>query len=326
MLSHKVNSMADSEHEIFGAINKRLGKSARSSVETRFSQEAAIVGIKVKSAEELISPEILALAKGAPVGASMMETPGQPGMNLEMTVEKNGTVHVQVLEPIIGPAAIMLPSYLVREYYVLDKTTNKAWDASHLWSHIDADFMVAQSPGSSATFFTIAREGVVLYISNALRNPLVAGLNMVRKSLGRVGLDNVSPLMLAAHEAGHSHQFNHDRANPNDLNSLMNKSSIEVLTLQVLTSFYQFVQFIPNLKELLINTKATYRDLERNAHAFSLLVARELKRQGLDIHRGKTSREIMGSINAILATYEGVFMFVPGMPLTGANRKKARQK
>ena len=69
---------------------------------------------------------------------------------------------------------------------------------------------------------------------------------------------------------------------------------------------------LPITKGAVKEEKSLDRQLERNAHAFGISLIRVLKHEGVDLMRGKSSKDLKFVVDSCLGTYEDLYSRVEG--------------
>ena len=235
---------------------------------------------------------------------------------VRVTRRGNGIVELQrIAEMPVAPKSTILPLYDVREHYVIDTITGKTFDATSMYPE---GVRAVTCPGSGDAYFASTKEGNFLVLNRVSDNPLMKILEAMKKTNY---LEISDQFLVSAHESGHGQQFSkeHPKLRWNEMEAL----SLIVVMGVTLSSFA--FSYAPGIGEWLSKIKTNYVDLERNAHAFSLAVARRLRDLGVDVYRGYSNEDLIRTVDFALRSYDGVFMWIKGLPASQALRRTYRQ-
>lgn len=124
------------------------------------------------------------------------------------------------------------------------------------------------------------------------------------------GAGNVVSFLSLFHELGHRYQIGFD--------SEGKKFSTALKIVREVSKNENLEQFVGDKEKI--------SESERNAWAFSLMVAKNLKGKGLDIMRGFDTKKVNKIVDLALLSYDRELRNVPGKKISNRERAKERKK
>lgn len=243
----------------------------------------------------------------------------------------NGITTLRHLCP--HPKVLGDPAYTIKNFFIVDSVSGKAWDISQLWK----DLPVSENDGQTKpiTMLTIpklpnagyamTKDGPTLILNRLSEQPKNTSLY---KEVGKEGLE-LTDHFIPMHESAHMIMFNRDRSN-DDLDTKLLKSYLQSLKNIIMRPFYSLLEKFrfrpvnPITKALKFYTVHK----ERNAHAFALGVARKLKTLGVDLLRNIPNSTVYKVVDYFLRSYDknNRAINLPGLAYTQELRRKLRLK
>ncbi len=306
-------------------------------------QQEVIDSIQVSPVREVLSPELFKMYENEFIKGIHRLKEGK------VAVFDRGehTTTVRVLESMRGSdnraeektSLDDSPTMKLRNYFIIDNSTGKAWDVMSLCSIFfekfelsdESQFVVLEKIGGGNNFISFSKDGIRMQLDShktwldthsgcTYDSPLLQRL--FRESSQRAQMLAPYDVLLILHEFGHLFQGHSvDFSGYDSQRKITIKNYLKKIAFK-LPFVKKTLAKISPVKEKFSKDRNKSSVWERNAHAFAFSVIRKLRDLGISYLRDEEFRRQAWNVTQnLLATYQDGYKGFPGLPFVSSSSK-----